>query len=173
MFCTVRVEPGCLQLTLHQLIAFTIRYACDFQNWKTSRKCTCDEKLQQFAAVVCAATVHFILNLHKMKRFSLDILRARDDMIHTELRKVETPKSKELDPDLPGMGQFYCLHCDRHFTNTTIRDEHYKTKKHRRRVKLMEGPAPHNQIDAEVAAGMGTPDNGPKLRVGEDFALDM
>ncbi|XP_024391975.1 zinc finger C2H2 protein ECU02_0310 [Physcomitrium patens] len=96
-----------------------------------------------------------------------------DDMIHTELRKVETPKSKELDPDLPGMGQFYCLHCDRHFTNTTIRDEHYKTKKHRRRVKLMEGPAPHNQIDAEVAAGMGTPDNGPKLRVGEDFALDM
>lgn len=37
----------------------------------------------------------------------------------------------------------------------------------------MEGPAPHNQIDAEVAAGMGTPDNGPKLRVGEDFALDM
>lgn len=36
----------------------------------------------------------------------------REDMIYTELRKVETPKSKELDPDLPGLGQFYCLHCE-------------------------------------------------------------
>ncbi|KAG0620816.1 hypothetical protein M758_4G246700 [Ceratodon purpureus] len=94
-----------------------------------------------------------------------------DDMIYTELRKVETPKSTEIDPDLPGLGQFYCLHCDRHFSTTTIRDEHYKTKKHRRRVKMMEGPAPHNQTDAEVAAGMGVPDNGPKLRIGEGLAM--
>jgi len=25
-------------------------------------------------------------------------------------------------------------------------------------------PRPHNQVDAEVAGGMGRPDNGPKLR---------
>lgn len=27
----------------------------------------------------------------------------------------------------------------------------------------MMGPAPHTQLDAELAAGMGTADNGPKL----------
>lgn len=30
-------------------------------------------------------------------------------------------------------------------------------------VKQMMGPAPHTQLDAELAAGMGMPDNGPKL----------
>lgn len=27
----------------------------------------------------------------------------------------------------------------------------------------MMGPAPHTQLDADLAAGMGMPDNGPKL----------
>lgn len=36
---------------------------------------------------------------------------------------------------------------------------------HSCRVKmLLNTPKPHNQVDAEVAAGMGRPDNGPKLR---------
>lgn len=30
-------------------------------------------------------------------------------------------------------------------------------------IKQMMGPAPHTQLDADVAAGMGMPDNGPKL----------
>ncbi|ESQ33807.1 hypothetical protein EUTSA_v10009663mg [Eutrema salsugineum] len=30
-------------------------------------------------------------------------------------------------------------------------------------VKIMQGPAPHSQLDADLAAGMGMPDNGPKL----------
>lgn len=30
-------------------------------------------------------------------------------------------------------------------------------------VKQMMGPAPHTQLDAELAAGMGMPDNGPRL----------
>lgn len=30
-------------------------------------------------------------------------------------------------------------------------------------VKQMMGPAPHTQLDADLAAGMGMPDNGPKL----------
>jgi len=29
---------------------------------------------------------------------------------------------------------------------------------------LLNTPKPHAQVDAEVAAGMGRPDNGPKLR---------
>ena len=27
----------------------------------------------------------------------------------------------------------------------------------------MMGPAPHTQLDADLASGMGMPDNGPKL----------
>ena len=30
-------------------------------------------------------------------------------------------------------------------------------------VKQMMGPAPHTQLDADLAAGMGAPDNGLKL----------
>jgi len=30
-------------------------------------------------------------------------------------------------------------------------------------VKKIERPAPHSQLDADLAGGMGMPDNGPKL----------
>ncbi|GLJ39299.1 hypothetical protein SUGI_0801990 [Cryptomeria japonica] len=79
-------------------------------------------------------------------------------------------KPLPIDEDLPGMGQFYCLHCDRYFANVSVRDEHFKTKRHKKRVKQMEGPAPHTQLDADLAAGMGMPDNGPKL---QDTAFPM
>jgi bud site selection protein 20 len=67
-----------------------------------------------------------------------------------------------LDEDLPGMGQYYCLHCEyvkdffllfykfaallwllsfsfktnlgsRYFANVSVRDEHFKTKRHKKR----------------------------------------
>jgi hypothetical protein len=39
----------------------------------------------------------------------------RDDMVYQELLKqTEAGEAKPLprDEDLPGMGQFYCLHCE-------------------------------------------------------------
>lgn len=33
----------------------------------------------------------------------------------------------------------------------------------------MMGPAPHTQLDADIASGMGMPDNGPKLMSMWDF----
>ncbi|RVW92237.1 hypothetical protein CK203_027219 [Vitis vinifera] len=51
----------------------------------------------------------------------------------------------------------------RYFANVAVRDEHFKTKRHKKRLKQMMGPAPHTQLDADLAAGMGLPDNGPKL----------
>ncbi|KAF2312184.1 hypothetical protein GH714_028402 [Hevea brasiliensis] len=92
------------------------------------------------------------------------LFRSRDDAVYEELQKPDVEKKAlPLDEDLPGMGQYYCLHCDRYFANVTVRDEHFKTKRHKKRVKQMMGPAPHTQLDAELAAGMGMPDNGPKL----------
>ncbi|XP_054801698.1 uncharacterized protein LOC129305715 [Prosopis cineraria] len=100
---------------------------------------------------------------HKTARRTKFLLKG-DDMVFDELKMPDDEKKPlPLDEDLPGMGQFYCLHCDRYFSNVAVRDEHFRTKRHKKRVKQMMGPAPHTQLDAELAAGMGIPDNGPKL----------
>ncbi|VFQ75023.1 unnamed protein product [Cuscuta campestris] len=102
---------------------------------------------------------------HKTARRTKFLLKG-DDAVYQELQKPDglgQAKALPVDEDLPGMGQYYCLHCDRYFANVTVRDDHFKTKKHKKRVKIMMGDAPHTQLDAELAAGMGMPDNGPKL----------
>ncbi|XP_006848901.2 zinc finger protein 593 [Amborella trichopoda] len=100
---------------------------------------------------------------HKSARRTKFLVKG-DDMIYKAVQKPEEElKPLPLDEDLPGMGQFYCLHCDRYFSNTSAMDDHFQTKRHKKRVKQMMGPAPHTQLDAELAAGMGMPDNGPKL----------
>ena len=100
---------------------------------------------------------------HKSARLSKFLVKG-DDAVYDELQKTQDGmKPLPVDEDLPGMGQYYCLHCDRYFANSSVRDEHFKTKRHRKRIKQMNGPAPHTQIDADLAAGMGMPDNGPKL----------
>jgi hypothetical protein len=71
---------------------------------------------------------------------NLDTISARDDLIHAELRKVDVPKTQEPNSDLPGLGQFYCLHCDRYFNNASVRDDHYKTKKHKKRCVYASAP---------------------------------
>ncbi|GER54295.1 zinc finger family protein [Striga asiatica] len=109
-------------------------------------------------------TSDFNFRSHGKDLFFLTCDCSRDDAVYDELQKVEgKDKPLPVDEDLPGMGQYYCLHCDRYFANTTVRDEHFKTKRHKKRLKLMMGPAPHTQLDADLAAGMGMPDNGPKL----------
>ncbi|CAN4117114.1 unnamed protein product [Withania somnifera] len=100
---------------------------------------------------------------HKQFRRTKFLVKG-DDAVYDELKMPEEQRKELLvDEDLPGMGQYYCIHCDRYFANVGVRDEHFKTKKHRKRVKMMMGPKPHTQLDAELAAGMGMPDNGPKL----------
>eukprot|EP00268_Persea_americana_P038611 TRINITY_DN3823_c0_g1_i1.p1 TRINITY_DN3823_c0_g1~~TRINITY_DN3823_c0_g1_i1.p1 ORF type:complete len:123 (+),score=27.01 TRINITY_DN3823_c0_g1_i1:117-485(+) len=103
---------------------------------------------------------------HKSARRT-KFLHKGDDAVYSELQKGAAADGEAnplpFDEDLPGMGQFYCLHCDRYFANVSVRDQHFQTKKHKKRVKQMMGPAPHTQLDAELAAGMGMPDNGPKL----------
>lgn len=100
---------------------------------------------------------------HKTARRTKFLVKG-EDAVYEELQKPDSDKKTlPFDENLPGMGQYYCIHCDRYFPNASVRDEHFKTKRHKKRVKLMMGPAPHTQLDAELAAGMGMPDNGPKL----------
>lgn len=37
----------------------------------------------------------------------------------------------------------------------------------------MMGPKPHTQLDADLAAGMGMPDNGPKLMSMWGLSVDI
>ena len=65
--------------------------------------------------------------------------RARDiDQIQDDLKKeiAEGTKMKfEHDDDLPGLGQFYCTPCARHFADQATLDTHLSLKKHKRRMR--------------------------------------
>ncbi|KAL9269567.1 Zinc finger protein 593-like protein [Drosera capensis] len=106
---------------------------------------------------------------HKTKRRSKFLIKG-DDAVYAELKKMssedggggggsggegEGERVFPVDEDLPGLGQFYCLHCDRYFASAVVRDEHFKSKRHKKRLKQMAGPAPHTQLDADIAGGMG------------------
>ena len=66
--------------------------------------------------------------------------------------------------DLPGGGQHYDVFTGRHFESAEALARHQKTKQYKRdRKRVLNGPKPHEQGDAEAAAGMAPPDNGKKL----------
>ncbi|GMP84926.1 hypothetical protein CsSME_00038265 [Camellia sinensis var. sinensis] len=70
---------------------------------------------------------------HKTSRRTKFELKG-DDAVYEELRKPDDEKKPlPVDEDLPGMGQYYCIHCDRYFASVAVRDEHFKTKRHRKR----------------------------------------
>jgi hypothetical protein len=82
----------------------------------------------------------------------------------------------QLDDDLPGGGQYYCIACSKYFISGNALEQHNRTKPHKRRlgglVKLkQQGMKPHCAQDAEAAAGMGKPDNGTSR--GNDGCLLM
>ena len=54
-------------------------------------------------------------------------------------------------------------------------ERHMKTKQYKRdKKRVLNGPAPHEQHDAEAAAGMGAPDNGKRRtqRAAKDVAME-
>jgi bud site selection protein 20 len=63
--------------------------------------------------------------------------RPRDvDQIQDDLKKAaETNEniSFEIDEDLPGLGQHYCVTCARHFGDQSTLELHTQTKDHKRR----------------------------------------
>lgn len=76
--------------------------------------------------------------------------------------QVARIRSQAPDPFLPGEGKFYCIICDKHFVDQVAHDGHLRGDYHRRQQKrLLEGG--FTSLDAELAAGRGRPDNGPRL----------
>eukprot|EP00887_Chlorella_sp_A99_P007221 scaffold2.g7221.t1 len=78
----------------------------------------------------------------------------------------------ELDEDVPGHGRHFCVTCSRYFVTAAAQTAHERTKEHKRRIKELMGARPHNQADADWAAGMGAPDNGPSGAGGSAAAME-
>lgn len=67
--------------------------------------------------------------------------RARDvDQIQEDLMKEKEKGAKmafEVDDDLPGLGQFYCTPCGRHFFDQASLTSHADSRGHVRRYEVM------------------------------------
>eukprot|EP00013_Stygamoeba_regulata_P020493 CAMPEP_0177658824 /NCGR_PEP_ID=MMETSP0447-20121125/17072_1 /TAXON_ID=0 /ORGANISM="Stygamoeba regulata, Strain BSH-02190019" /LENGTH=118 /DNA_ID=CAMNT_0019163567 /DNA_START=246 /DNA_END=602 /DNA_ORIENTATION=+ len=81
------------------------------------------------------------------------------DQVWTDMQpgNKEKLENRAPDPDLPGLGQFYCLPCDRHFVDEEARKRHLKSQPHKRRMKtLKEEPymGPEKRVDNGKPAAM-------------------
>ncbi|CAL9686535.1 unnamed protein product [Knipowitschia caucasica] len=88
----------------------------------------------------------------KTKRRTKDL-----DQIHNDMKPEVAAKmlNQEVDYDVTGNAQHYCLHCARYFVDLRSMKEHFKTKIHKRRLKQLS-EEPYTQAEAERAAGMGS-----------------
>eukprot|EP00466_Bigelowiella_natans_P002956 jgi/Bigna1/70387/fgenesh1_pg.11_\ len=87
----------------------------------------------------------------KVKRRKKDLDQIQDEIKIVEKKGLKLP----FDPDLPGLGQFYCVPCARYFINETTQRNHEKTKDHKKQIKKVKEKQ-YTQKEAEEAAGMGT-----------------
>eukprot|EP00296_Roombia_truncata_P009707 JP448331.1.p1 GENE.JP448331.1~~JP448331.1.p1 ORF type:complete len:146 (+),score=14.91 JP448331.1:26-439(+) len=96
------------------------------------------------------------------KHFARDLDQILDDLAHN---RTENPVvTTNVDAiDLPGLGQFYCVHCSRYFGTQKNLDDHVKTKPHKKRLRRLK-EKPFLKDEAEAGAGMAPADNGPRLR---------
>lgn len=67
-------------------------------------------------------------------------------------KSIDQLKHQPLDETKPGLGQYYCISCARHFESVSAKNTHMKGRLHKRQVKeLKEGP--YTQEEANFAAG--------------------
>ncbi|KAK7142375.1 hypothetical protein R3I94_011906 [Phoxinus phoxinus] len=88
----------------------------------------------------------------KTKRRTKDIDQIHADMIPGNAAKL---LKQDVDYDVTGSAQHYCLHCARYFVDLKTMKEHFKTKIHKKRLKKLR-EEPYTQAEAERAAGMGS-----------------
>jgi bud site selection protein 20 len=84
--------------------------------------------------------------------------RTRDlDNIFGDMKEIGKLLNQPEDPDLPGFGQNYCVECARHFITSEAKEEHLRTKAHKKRVKILKTEKPYTQEEAEAAVGLMAP----------------
>ncbi|XP_043119266.1 zinc finger protein 593 [Puntigrus tetrazona] len=88
----------------------------------------------------------------KTKRRTKDLDQIHADMIPANAVKL---LKQEVDYDVTGCAQNYCLHCARYFVDLKTLKEHFRSKLHKKRLKKLR-EEPYTQAEAERAAGMGS-----------------
>jgi len=92
-----------------------------------------------------------------------------DDICADELREERISAvlaiKTEVDPDKPGLGQFYCVACSRYCISDKALQAHNATPKHRRRLKMLRTERPYSHKEANAAAGRGDADAGCRAAV--------
>lgn len=68
---------------------------------------------------------------------------------------VDKLLSQNIDLEKPGMAQFYCVHCSKHFIDNRAFQDHIKGKPHKRRLHALK-TEPYTIEESERAAGMGS-----------------
>jgi len=84
--------------------------------------------------------------------------RTKDlDQIDKDLQPENADKllKQDVDYEKPGLAQFYCVHCAKHFIDGSAFNDHIKSKPHKRRMKALE-TEPYTIEESERAAGMGS-----------------
>ncbi|XP_041972505.1 zinc finger protein 593 homolog [Aricia agestis] len=94
---------------------------------------------------------------HLKKRWRVRNRKKDLDEIDVDLKEENAEKllNQQVDLDLPGAAQHYCLHCARYFIDEHSLNEHFKTKVHKRRLKALE-LEPYSIEESERAAGHGS-----------------
>ena len=85
----------------------------------------------------------------KTKRYQRDIDQIVNDLQPQNIIKFN---KLEIDEDLPGLGQFYCIFCAKYFVSKPVLENHYKTKEHKKRVKATK-EKPYTIEDSKLFAG--------------------
>ncbi|XP_038213231.1 zinc finger protein 593 homolog [Zerene cesonia] len=93
---------------------------------------------------------------HLKKRWRVRNRKKDLDEIDGDLKEEKAEKllNQDVDLDLPGAAQHYCLHCARYFIDDKALQEHFKTKVHKKRLKALE-LEPYTIEESERAAGFG------------------
>ena len=73
------------------------------------------------------------------------------DMLPEETEKLN---NQEIDENLPGLGQHYCITCARYLISDGAMEGHLKTKQHKKRFKECTQTKPYTMEEAERAGGL-------------------
>ena len=108
----------------------------------------------------------------RTKRRTKDLDEIDEDL---KSENVKGLLNQEVDFDKPGTGQYYCVHCARHFINNTALQDHFTTKVHKRRLKALE-LEPYTVEESERASGKGNYVAPQKRKIEtltrDDFRMD-
>ena len=62
-------------------------------------------------------------------------------------------EDQDIDEHKPGLGQFYCVVCARHFISDHAQSVHFKTKEHKKRNRTCK-EVPYTHEEAERGGGL-------------------